>query len=223
MIYPTDDQRLQAKNLVLEELKKSELSVTTIIKLLRIAEFPLPQRLGKEIAWALVEEGAADFNDKWYLELKEQKPTVPPDILCTGIPPVPYVSTGVSRPGKAARKTMKTDNEPSIEELKAQLEEARKTNRRLNRRCQQLESDLNRADRLYASAFKEIEQAAWRAKNYAKEIRDLYRQEKSYLHKLYREHWERLPKPENTWRDGIEIRVNEALRIISEQQTNSNP
>lgn len=101
-----------------------------------------------------------------------------------------------------------------IESLKYELAIARHTNRRLNRRCQELESELARITKEYAIAAKDLEAQARRTRSYADQMRDLWRYSKHSLHESYAKHWMRLPKPENTFIDGIEARVNEALRRL---------
>ena len=106
-----------------------------------------------------------------------------------------------------------------IEQLKHQLAESRETNRRLNRRCQQLESenaaffrDAKKSQNLYMIALRgEIE----RARSYANRLRDECKAEESRIRKFYESHWRRLPKPDGLY-DGIGARVNESLRQIEE-------
>lgn len=102
-----------------------------------------------------------------------------------------------------------------IESLQIQLEEARQTNQRLNRRCQQLESLLNKRLLEHEALIKEATQHAKRARTYANELRDEAFQSRRSIHSFYREHWSRLPKPEG-FIDGIKLRVDAALELISQ-------
>ena len=110
-----------------------------------------------------------------------------------------------------------------LEQLKQQLAEARETNQRLNRRCQQLESEnaaffreAKKSQNLYMVALRgEIE----RARAYANALRGDWRGEKKRIHEFYESHWRRLPKPDGLY-DGIGARVDESLNQIEELKQN---
>jgi chromosome segregation ATPase len=104
-------------------------------------------------------------------------------------------------------------NDQYVESLKTELARFRETNRRLNRRCQELESQILVESRRYDAASKDLINQCARFRRYANDLRDEWRRTKSSIHASYQKHWERLPKP-LTGHDGIRARVDEALRTI---------
>lgn len=105
----------------------------------------------------------------------------------------------------------------SLSDLSSKLKTAYETNKRLNRRNQELESRLVRIHRQYGNLWEEARQHNKRAKDYADQLRDLYKEDKHSLREFYSKHWERLPKPTRGF-DGIEGRVNAALYEIGKYQ-----
>lgn len=65
-----------------------------------------------------------------------------------------------------------------IEKLKRQLEQSRETNRRLNRRCQELEKTIASMTHEYLTTSRIAANHARRAKRYADMLRDMYQGER---------------------------------------------
>lgn len=75
MVSRLDQSRVKAEWIIREKLKDKPLCVDEITQLLREHKIPSSYSVGKDIAWMLVEEGKAYFNDDWYLE--QRKMTTP--------------------------------------------------------------------------------------------------------------------------------------------------
>lgn len=102
--------------------------------------------------------------------------------------------------------------------LRQQLEEVRETNRRLNRRCQHLEHLISSAHNTVKGQIRELNGHTARARDYANFLRDLWRSNLRNVHADYEKEWKRLPIPYGS-ADGIRMRVNEALRLIGDRQS----
>lgn len=97
--------------------------------------------------------------------------------------------------------------------LEDQLLEAHQTNQRLNRRCQELESQIAQ-DKL-GSLINELKVEHTRTKWYADRLRDIYKKERSSLGREYSVLMLRLPKnPENSYYDSFERRIDYTLELL---------
>lgn len=63
------EQAEQARNLLLSELQEHQIPISLQTLELKSADNQLSQRSLKEAAWRLVEEGKAQFNLTWDLEI----------------------------------------------------------------------------------------------------------------------------------------------------------
>ena len=88
------------------------------------------------------------------------------------------------------------------------------TNRRLNRRCQELEKEIARRDRADRHVMQDFKSNAQRVYYYANMLRDELHKADESLNAWYRSVWERLPKPPGAF-DGIDIRVKYTLELLS--------
>jgi hypothetical protein len=63
------EQAEQARNLLLSELQEHQIPISLQTLELKSADNQLSHRSLKEAAWRLVEEGKAQFNSTWDLEI----------------------------------------------------------------------------------------------------------------------------------------------------------
>ena len=61
----------QGQKLILEQLRLGAMSMDQMIEFLKMKEIPYARRIAKEVAWSLSEEGLAEFNYNWMLELTD--------------------------------------------------------------------------------------------------------------------------------------------------------
>ena len=94
------------------------------------------------------------------------------------------------------------------------IEDFIETNRRLNRRCQELEKEIAQRDRADRHVMQEFKSNAQRVYYYPNKLRDGLHEADESLNAWYRSVWERLPKPPGAF-DGIDIRVKYTLELLS--------
>lgn len=111
----------------------------------------------------------------------------------------------------------------SREELINELLDARATNRKLNRRNQELESFINSELKRSCSEAEFFSREAARAHSYANELRDHAFAARRHIHDYYWNEIRRLPKPQgiSSWQDTPKARIDEALKLISQKSSNS--
>lgn len=98
------------------------------------------------------------------------------------------------------------------------IEELKETNKRLNRKNQQLEKQLLKKNTQFDSIFKVVSLEQKRAKMYADALRDMYRDEKKGIRLAYEEIWKQLPKnPNEPFLDGFRPRVEYTLSLLSDK------
>ncbi|MBW4460114.1 MAG: hypothetical protein KME47_07745 [Nodosilinea sp. WJT8-NPBG4] len=67
-LHSVSDNYKCLDSVVYEKLKERALSVDDITSLLQDKEVTFSKSVGKEVAWRLVEQGKAQFNNEWLLE-----------------------------------------------------------------------------------------------------------------------------------------------------------